>query len=80
MHIFNLRETIEKTNEFIMEGKLLHAHKKYVSETSQFLHNLLRLSIMELENARDDLMFEVHKLSSEKQDYDKNVSQLSLLI
>jgi len=28
---------------------------------------------MELENARDDLMFEVHKLNSERREYDKNV-------
>lgn len=29
---------------------------------------------MELENARDDLMFEVHKIRSDKTEYDKNVS------
>lgn len=28
---------------------------------------------MELENARDDLMFEVHKLNSDRREYDKNV-------
>ncbi|TKR96038.1 hypothetical protein L596_010116 [Steinernema carpocapsae] len=56
-HIFNIRETIEKTHEFIMEGKLLAAHKH----------------IMELEQARDDLMFEVHKLPSERTELDKNL-------
>jgi hypothetical protein len=29
---------------------------------------------MELENARDDLMYEVHKLNSERREYDKNVN------
>ena len=28
---------------------------------------------MELENARDDLMFEVHKQNSQRREYDKNV-------
>lgn len=28
-HIFNVADTIEKTHEFIMDGKLLIAHKKY---------------------------------------------------
>ncbi|KAI1720371.1 exocyst complex component sec6 domain-containing protein [Ditylenchus destructor] len=56
-HIFNIADTIEKTHEFIMDGKLLQAHK----------------NIMELENARDDLMFEVHKLRSERREYDKNL-------
>uniref|UniRef100_A0A915P623 PPIase cyclophilin-type domain-containing protein n=2 Tax=Meloidogyne TaxID=189290 RepID=A0A915P623_9BILA len=56
-HIFNLVDTVEKTHEYILENKLLHAHK----------------NIMELENARDDLMFEVHKLNSERREYDKNL-------
>lgn len=34
---------------------------------------LIYFSIMELENARDDLMFEVHKLNSDRREYDKNV-------
>lgn len=29
-HIYNIPEIVEKTHEFIVEGKLLHAHKKYV--------------------------------------------------
>ncbi|KAL3116152.1 hypothetical protein niasHT_002276 [Heterodera trifolii] len=56
-HICNLAETIEKTHDFILDGKLLLAHK----------------NVMELENARDDLMFEVHKLNSERREYDKNL-------
>ncbi|KAK0428448.1 hypothetical protein QR680_010811 [Steinernema hermaphroditum] len=56
-HIFNIHETIEKTHEYIMEGKLLFAHKH----------------IMELEQARDDLMLEVHKLPSERKEFDKNL-------
>ncbi|KAH7696380.1 Proable exocyst complex component Sec6, partial [Aphelenchoides avenae] len=57
-HIFHINETIEKTHDFIMEGSLLQAHK----------------NVMELENARDDLMFEVHKLTkSDRREYDKNL-------
>lgn len=29
-HIFNVTDTIEKTHEYIMDGKLLLAHKKFV--------------------------------------------------
>lgn len=28
-HIFNVADTIEKTHEFIIDGKLLLAHKKF---------------------------------------------------
>uniref|UniRef100_A0A914I8A8 Exocyst complex component 3 n=1 Tax=Globodera rostochiensis TaxID=31243 RepID=A0A914I8A8_GLORO len=56
-HICNLADTNEKTHDFILDGKLLLAHK----------------NVMELENARDDLMFEVHKLNSERREYDKNL-------
>uniref|UniRef100_A0A914CXN7 Exocyst complex component 3 n=1 Tax=Acrobeloides nanus TaxID=290746 RepID=A0A914CXN7_9BILA len=56
-HIFNITATVEKTHEFIAEGNLLHAHR----------------NIMELEQSRDDLMFEVHKLKSERREYDKNL-------
>uniref|UniRef100_A0AC34G2B4 Uncharacterized protein n=1 Tax=Panagrolaimus sp. ES5 TaxID=591445 RepID=A0AC34G2B4_9BILA len=55
-HIFNITDTIEKTNGLINKVDLLGAHK----------------NIMELENARDDLMFEVHKIQSSKTEYDKN--------
>jgi exocyst complex component 3 len=27
-HIFNITATVEKTHEFILEGNLLHAHRK----------------------------------------------------
>ena len=37
-------------------------------------------SIMELENARDDLMFEVHKLNSDRREYDKNVNSIKIYI
>uniref|UniRef100_A0A914Z9C5 Exocyst complex component Sec6 n=1 Tax=Panagrolaimus superbus TaxID=310955 RepID=A0A914Z9C5_9BILA len=56
-HIFNITGTIEKTHELINKVDLLAAHK----------------NIMELENARDDLMFEVHKIQSSKTEYDKNL-------
>uniref|UniRef100_A0A914BVA9 Exocyst complex component 3 n=1 Tax=Acrobeloides nanus TaxID=290746 RepID=A0A914BVA9_9BILA len=57
LHIFNITATVEKTQEFIVEGNLLHAHR----------------NIMELERARDDLMFEVYKLPFERREYDKNL-------
>lgn len=56
-HIFNITDTIEKTHDYISEGNLLYAHK----------------NIMDLENARDDLMFEVHKLKNERREFDKNL-------
>jgi len=45
-HIFTVPETVEKTKLLIQEGKLLQAH--------QFL--------VDLENSRDDLLFELHRL------------------
>uniref|UniRef100_A0A1I7SVH6 Exocyst complex component Sec6 n=1 Tax=Bursaphelenchus xylophilus TaxID=6326 RepID=A0A1I7SVH6_BURXY len=56
-HIFNINETIEITHSHIMDGRLLYAHK----------------NIMELENARDDLMNEVHKVQSDKREYNINL-------
>lgn len=44
-HIFNVPESVKKTEDFINDGKLLHAHK----------------TLTELEMARDDLLFELHK-------------------
>lgn len=49
-HIFNVPESIEKTKQWINESKLLHAHQ----------------CLMDLENSRDDLLFELHKLPNEK--------------
>ncbi|CAD5213132.1 unnamed protein product [Bursaphelenchus okinawaensis] len=56
-HIFNINDTIETTHTHIMDGRLLYAHK----------------NIMELENARDDLMNEVHKLQTDRREYDINL-------
>uniref|UniRef100_A0A9J2PAF8 Exocyst complex component Sec6 n=1 Tax=Ascaris lumbricoides TaxID=6252 RepID=A0A9J2PAF8_ASCLU len=56
-HIYSINETIEQTHEYIVDGKLLLASK----------------NIMELEHARDDLMFEVHKLQQGNADYEKNL-------
>ncbi|XP_077990215.1 exocyst complex component 3-like [Glandiceps talaboti] len=49
-HIFTVPESVEKTERLINDGKLLHAHK----------------SLMDLENSRDDLLFELHKTPSDK--------------
>ncbi|VDP11894.1 unnamed protein product [Soboliphyme baturini] len=43
--IYHIQETIENTYELLKDSKLLHVHK----------------NLMELENARDDVMFEVFK-------------------
>ncbi|VDM41488.1 unnamed protein product [Toxocara canis] len=56
-HIYSINETIEHTHEYLVDGKLLLAHK----------------NIMELEHARDDLMFEVHKLQQGNAEYEKNL-------
>ncbi|RWS07562.1 exocyst complex component 3-like protein, partial [Dinothrombium tinctorium] len=47
-HIFSVPESVQKTRAFISDGKLLLAHQ----------------SLMELENSRDDLLFEMHRLPS----------------
>ncbi|KAK2722302.1 hypothetical protein QYM36_002734, partial [Artemia franciscana] len=44
-HIFTVPESVEKTREWISDGKLLYAHQ----------------SLMDLENSRDSLLFELHK-------------------
>lgn len=48
-HIFNVPESVEKTHNWINDGKLLLAHQ----------------SLADLENSRDDLLFEMHKLPSQ---------------
>ncbi|XP_046676471.1 exocyst complex component 3-like isoform X1 [Homalodisca vitripennis] len=50
-HLFTVPESVEKTKQWISEGKLLHAHQ----------------SLMDLENSRDDLLYELHKISNQKQ-------------
>lgn len=47
-HIFTVPESVEKTRQWISEGKLLHAHQ----------------SLTDLENSRDDLLYELHRLPS----------------
>nr|CAG4642395.1 EOG090X03GO [Evadne anonyx] len=47
-HIFTVPESVEKTRLWISEGKLLHAHQ----------------SLTDLENSRDDLLYELHRLPS----------------
>ncbi|XP_065333702.1 exocyst complex component 3 [Cloeon dipterum] len=48
-HIFTVPESVERTKQWINEGKLLHAHQ----------------SLADLENSRDDLLFELHKLPNQ---------------
>uniref|UniRef100_A0A1I8EWE1 Uncharacterized protein n=1 Tax=Wuchereria bancrofti TaxID=6293 RepID=A0A1I8EWE1_WUCBA len=66
-HIYEINETIEKTREYVQDGKLLLAHK----------------NIMEMEHARDDLMYEVHKLQQSNllktyfSDLDKVIQELA---
>ncbi|XP_063225953.1 exocyst complex component 3 [Bacillus rossius redtenbacheri] len=48
-HIFTVPESVAKTKQWINEGKLLHAHQ----------------CLADLENSRDDLLFELHKLPSQ---------------
>jgi len=45
-HIFTVPETVARTQAWIEEGKLLQAHQ----------------SLVDLENSRDDLLFELHRL------------------
>ncbi|KAK6734823.1 hypothetical protein RB195_018172 [Necator americanus] len=56
-HIFNINQTIHDTKVALDQGKLLAAHK----------------NIMDLELARDELLFEVHKSNSPNKDYEKNL-------
>uniref|UniRef100_A0A1B6CUA5 Uncharacterized protein n=1 Tax=Clastoptera arizonana TaxID=38151 RepID=A0A1B6CUA5_9HEMI len=48
-HLFTVPESVEKTKQWISEGKLLNAHQ----------------SLMDLETSRDDLLYELHKLPNQ---------------
>lgn len=48
-HLFTVPESVEKTKQWITDGKFLHAHQ----------------CLIDLENSRDDLLFEVHKLPNQ---------------
>lgn len=48
-HIFTVPESVEKTKNWINEGKLLHAHQ----------------CLRDLENSRDELLLELHKLPNQ---------------
>ncbi|XKL69459.1 hypothetical protein PGB90_007228 [Kerria lacca] len=48
-HLFTVPESVEKTKQWISDGKLLHAHQ----------------CLIDLENSRDDLLYELHKLPSQ---------------
>lgn len=48
-HLFTVPESIEKTKQWINDGKFLHAHQ----------------CLIDLENSRDDLLFEIHKLPNQ---------------
>lgn len=53
-HIFTVQSSVTKTIQWIEEDKLLHAHQ----------------CLSDLENSRDDLLYELHKLPKPN-DYDK---------
>ncbi|KAK7861654.1 hypothetical protein R5R35_006569 [Gryllus longicercus] len=70
-HIFTVPESVEKTKQWINEGKLLHTHQ----------------SLTDLENSRDDLLYELHKLPNQAladkimlKAYFEDVEQLSHLL
>ncbi|KAL6978200.1 Exocyst complex component 3 [Sarracenia purpurea var. burkii] len=48
-HLFTVPESVEKTKQWINDGKLLHAHQ----------------CLIDLENSRDDLLYELHKLPNQ---------------
>ncbi|XP_066140690.1 exocyst complex component 3 [Euwallacea fornicatus] len=48
-HIFTVPDSVERTKQWINEGKLLHTHQ----------------CLRDLENSRDDLLFELHKLPNQ---------------
>lgn len=48
-HLFTVPESVEKTKQWINDGKFLHAHQ----------------CLIDLENSRDDLLFEIHKLPNQ---------------
>lgn len=55
-HIFTVPECVEKTKQLINEGKLLHTHQ----------------NLRDLENSRDDLLYELHKLRNQSS-HDKSM-------
>lgn len=70
-HIFTVPESVEKTKQWINDGKLLYTHQ----------------SLIDLENSRDDLLFELHKLPNQAQadkimlkTYFEEVEELSELL
>lgn len=48
-HLYSVPESVEKTKQWISDGKLLHAHQ----------------CLIDLENSRDDLLYELHKLPNQ---------------
>ncbi|KAK9873749.1 hypothetical protein WA026_002104 [Henosepilachna vigintioctopunctata] len=70
-HIFTVPESVEKTKQWINEGKLLHTHQ----------------CLRDLENSRDDLLYELHKLPNQSphdksmlKAYFSDVEELSILL
>lgn len=49
IHLFTIPDSINKTKQWISEGKFLHAHQ----------------CLIDLENSRNDLLFEIHKLPNQ---------------
>uniref|UniRef100_A0A8D8Y795 Exocyst complex component 3 n=1 Tax=Cacopsylla melanoneura TaxID=428564 RepID=A0A8D8Y795_9HEMI len=70
-HVFAVPDSVERTKQWISEGKLLHAHQ----------------SLMDLEKSRDELMYETHKLNNQSmadklllQDYFSDVEKVNQLL
>uniref|UniRef100_A0A6M2DID1 Putative exocyst complex subunit sec6 n=1 Tax=Xenopsylla cheopis TaxID=163159 RepID=A0A6M2DID1_XENCH len=55
-HIFTVPDSVKRTEQWINEGKLLHTHQ----------------CLSDLENSRDDLLYELHKLPNQSP-YDKGM-------
>lgn len=51
-HLYSVPDSVEKTKQWITDGKLLHAHQ----------------CLIDLENSRDDLLYELHKSNQSASD------------
>ncbi len=74
-HIFMVPETVNQTEALITDGKLLEAHKVYRLKKKNLLRYLCShpQSLVELENSRDELLFELHKLQPHQSTADKEL-------
>ena len=62
-HIFTVPETVAKTEVWIEEGKLLQVLPQQQPEKlSRKITSQAHQSLVDLENSRDDLLYELHRL------------------